>query len=281
MASPPRRSRGVVDVHRLAPALATLALALIGFALGPGVVVVAPLFLLVAAFVAANVHDRGAVIAQVGLAAIALLATVAPVSPALALAGAAATALVAAIITRAREAWEARHEELRDQARADPVTGVANFRALGERLHYEIARHRRHNRSFAVLLLDLDLFKEVNERFGHLEGDRLLEAVAAAMSGAARDEDTVARQGGDEFCLLAPETDREGAKVLAARVADAIARSPHVRRRVTASVGWAVFPDDGTSARDLLLSADLSLMQRKEHSRGVRAARQISVARSA
>lgn len=278
MSRPARRSRGAVDLHRLGPALATLALGLLGFALGSGAAVIAPGFLLIAAYVAATLHDRGAVVAQVGLAAIALLATVAPGHPAEALAGAAATALVALIIARARERWEARHDELRNQARADPVTGVANFRALGERLHYEIARHRRHGRSFAVLLLDLNLFKEVNERYGHLEGDRLLEAVANAMSATARDEDTVARQGGDEFCLLAPETDREGAKVLAARVANEIARSPNVRGRVTASVGWAVFPDDGTSARDLLLRADLSLMQRKEQSRG---RSRVAIARSA
>jgi diguanylate cyclase (GGDEF)-like protein len=281
MPSSSRRHRGAVDLHRLGPGLATLVLALLGFAIGAGAVVIAPLFLLVAAYVAATLHDRGAVIAQVGLATVGLLATVAPAHPAESLAGAAVTGLLAVVITRAREKWEARHEQLRDQARADPVTGVANFRALGERLHYEIVRHRRHGRPFAVLMLDLDLFKEVNERYGHLEGDRLLEAVAAAMSGAARDQDTVARQGGDEFCLLAPETDREGARVLAARVADAIARSPNVRRRVTASVGWAVFPEDGTSARDLLLRADLSLMQRKEHARGARAAPQVAIARSA
>lgn len=278
MSRPARRSRGAIDLHRLGPALATLALALLGFALGSGAAVIASGFLLIAAYVAATLHDRGAIVAQVGLAAIALLATVAPGQPGEGLAGAAATALVAVVITRARERWKARHDELRNQARADPVTGVANFRALGERLHYEIVRHRRHGRSFAVLLLDLNLFKEVNERYGHLEGDRLLEAVAAAMSATARDEDTVARQGGDEFCLLAPETDREGAKVLAARVANAIANSPNVRRRVTASVGWAVFPDDGTSARDLLLRADLSLMQRKEHSRGQS---RVAVARTA
>lgn len=278
MSRPARHSRGAVDLHRLGPALGTVVLALLGFALGGAAAVIAPGFLLIAAYVAAMLHDRGAVIAQVGLAAIALLATVAPGHPAEALAGAAATVLVAVVITRARERWEARHDELRNQARADPVTGVANFRALGERLHYEIARHRRHGRSFAVLLLDLNLFKDVNERYGHLEGDRLLEAVAAAMSATARDEDTVARQGGDEFCLLAPETDRDGAKVLAARVANAIATSPNVRRRVTASVGWAVFPEDGTSARDLLLRADLSLMQRKEQSRG---RSQVAIARSA
>jgi diguanylate cyclase (GGDEF)-like protein len=250
-------------------------------ALGGAATVFVPLFGLIAAFVAATLRDRGAVAAQVALVVAGLLLTVAPRRPLEALIGAAAAVTLAFFLARARERWESRHDELRDLARSDPVTGVANFRALGERLAYEIARHRRHRRSFAVLMLDLDRFKEVNERYGHLEGDRLLEAVAAAMSAAARDEDTVARQGGDEFCLLAPETDRDGARILAARVADAIAGAPAVRRRVTASVGCAVFPQDGASVRDLLLHADLALMQSKERSRSGRPEREVVVARSA
>lgn len=270
-----------VDLRRLGPALATLAVSLAITGLGPAGVALAPLYFVIAGFVAAAVRDRGAVSAQLVLVALGLVVTTGAARPAEALLGVVAVALLARVVGRARERWEERLDELRSLARRDPVTGVANFRALGERLNYEITRHRRHRRSFAVLLLDLDRFKEVNERYGHLEGDRLLESVAAAMSGAARDEDTVARQGGDEFCLLAPETDREGARVLSERVAEAIARAPGVKRRVTASVGWAVFPDDGPSARDLLMRADLALMHRKELTRAPRDVPRVAVSRTA
>lgn len=146
--------------------------------------------------------------------------------------------------------------ELLRLALHDPLTGVGNYRALQERLDEEIARHDRTGRPFAVLNLDLDEFKEVNEDFGHLAGDRLLQDVAAAIQRTVRGADVVFRQGGDEFCVIAPESGATDAATLAARI-DAALRALHVGGRPQhASVGWAVCPDDGTRKRDLLARAD-------------------------
>ena len=93
----------------------------------------------------------------------------------------------------------ASHDALWALARRDELTGVGNYRSLHERLAEEIARHRRHSREFALILLDLDGFKAINERFGHLEGDRLWPRSGAALSDEVRAEDSVFRQGGDEF----------------------------------------------------------------------------------
>ena len=88
----------------------------------------------------------------------------------------------------------------------DALTGLGNRRLLHERLDYEITRHRRHSRRFTLLALDLDGFKQVNDRFGHPAGDEILREVARALERAVRDQDTVVRVGGDEFCVLAPES---------------------------------------------------------------------------
>ena len=82
------------------------------------------------------------------------------------------------------------------------------MRLLRERLAYEIARHERHRRPLAVIVLDLDGFKSVNDRFGHAAGDEVLCALAEALTHTVREQDTIVRQGGDEFCVLAPETGR-------------------------------------------------------------------------
>ena len=106
----------------------------------------------------------------------------------------------------------ASHEALWALARRDELTGVGNYRSLHERLAEEIARHRRHGREFALVLLDLDGFKAVNERFGHLEGDRLLAEIGGALRNEVRAEDAVFRQGGDEFAVIVPEANAEEAE---------------------------------------------------------------------
>jgi predicted signal transduction protein with EAL and GGDEF domain len=93
---------------------------------------------------------------------------------------------------------QASHEALWHLARRDELTGLGNYRALHERLEEEIARHGRRSREFALILLDLDGFKQVNERFGHPAGDRLLAEVGAGLRDEVRNEDSVFRQGGDE-----------------------------------------------------------------------------------
>jgi diguanylate cyclase (GGDEF)-like protein len=145
---------------------------------------------------------------------------------------------------------------MRRWALTDPLTGVANRRGLGERIEYEVPRHARQKHRFAVVMIDLDGFKLVNDRFGHHAGDELLRDVAASLREAVRDQDTVARLGGDEFCVLAPETDRAGGAHLADRVSAAVHRVTTGLESLSASVGVAVYPDDGVTAPAVLDAAD-------------------------
>jgi diguanylate cyclase (GGDEF)-like protein len=166
----------------------------------------------------------------------------------------------------------ASHEALWALARRDELTGIGNYRGLHERLAEEIARHRRHSREFALVLLDLDGFKQVNERFGHLDGDRLLAEIGAALSDELRAEDSVFRQGGDEFAVIAPETSGEEAEEVAARLRARVRRrgfGSDETRPVSAASGFAMFPADGVTVEDLLGFADLDLFAAK---RGRRAA---------
>src|SRR5205814_4400871 len=167
-----------------------------------------------------------------------------------------ATGSSVAILEAVVRRLEGERESFRGAAMSDPLTGVANRRALAERIRYEVARHARQEHSFAVLALDLDGFKAVNDRFGHDAGDEILRDVAAALHEAVREQDTVARLGGDEFCVLAPETSRAGGEQLADRISSALARVTSGVRGLSASIGVAVFPEDGRNAQAVLTAAD-------------------------
>src|ERR1700748_2626735 len=134
---------------------------------------------------------------------------------ALSLACAAALRQRLAVLERERDA-------LRRDALSDPVTRAANRRSLLARAEYEIARHQRAGQSFALVMLDLDGFKALNDRFGHAAGDDLLRDGAGALPRAVRVQAPVPRFGGDEFCVLAPETDEHGVDPLAERVTKAV-----------------------------------------------------------
>jgi diguanylate cyclase (GGDEF)-like protein len=168
-----------------------------------------------------------------------------------------------AILLAVRDRLERERDTLRASALSDPLTGVANRRSLLARIDYEITRHGRGRRSFAVLMLDLNGFKQLNDRFGHPAGDDLLREVAAALARAIRDQDTVARVGGDEFCVLAPETDTAGAQRLIARVEAAVARVVAGMDALGASAGAAIYPHDATTADGLLEAADQRLLGAK------------------
>jgi diguanylate cyclase (GGDEF)-like protein len=168
-----------------------------------------------------------------------------------------------AVLLTVRNRLEQERDALRASALSDPLTGVANRRSLLERIDYEIARHARSRRSFALLMLDLDGFKLLNDRFGHPAGDDLLCDVAAALARVIRDQDTLARVGGDEFCVLAPETDGPGAERLTGRVESAVARVAAGLDTLGASAGAAVFPHDGTTAAELFDAADQRLLGAK------------------
>ena len=218
-----------------------------------------PAMLLAAAVIP---RRRGAIFA----ATVILIAAAAPTfavrgsHPPLALAILVPAASVAILIAT-RERLRRERDSLRASALRDPLTAVANRRSLVERVEYEIVRHTRSGRSFCVLMLDLDGFKLLNDRFGHAAGDDLLRDVADALTRAMRDQDTVARLGGDEFCVLAPETDAP--QRLVGRAMAAVARVTAGVEVLGASAGAAVFPDDGTTIETLLDVADQRLLELK------------------
>jgi diguanylate cyclase (GGDEF)-like protein len=177
------------------------------------------------------------------------------------------------VVAFLRERLEKGNQVMREAAGRDPLTGVGNYRTLYERLHYEILRHSRHNRRFALALLDLNDFKQVNETHGHLEGDRLLREVGRVLSETVRVQDTVARQGGDEFSVLAPESGPVDALALSRRLQRSLrqVRVGDGMSSLTTSIGYAVFPDHGTTPDALLAHADSALWRSKHESRAAEA----------
>jgi diguanylate cyclase (GGDEF)-like protein len=178
-----------------------------------------------------------------------------------------------AVMAAVRRRLEGERSAMRRWALTDPLTGAVNRRGLAERIDYEVSRHARQKHRFAVVMIDLDGFKLVNDRFGHPAGDELLRDVAASLREVVRDQDTVARLGGDEFCVLAPETDRAGGEHLADRVRTGVRRVTTGLDTLSASVGVAVYPDDGGSARHVLDAADAAQIAAKRASTGRRARR--------
>jgi two-component system cell cycle response regulator len=209
---------------------------------------------------------RGALVAAAAVLAIALVAPMALADgggrpPPVLLAVVAMTS--AGGFAAVRERLVRERDALRDYALTDPLTQIANRRSLLARAEYEIARHRRARRSFALVILDLDGFKTLNDRFGHPAGDSLLRDVADALARAMRAQDTVARFGGDEFCVLAPETAMDGTERLASRIAQAVDGVTVGLEAVHASLGVALFPFDGSGAAELLDAADRRLLEAK------------------
>lgn len=179
-------------------------------------------------------------------------------------------ALLAAGIVVMSRRLAASNEALWVLARRDELTGVGNYRALHERLAEEISRHARQERQFALVLLDLDGFKQINEERGHLEGDRLLAEIGRALREEVRREDSVFRQGGDEFAAIVPEAGAEQAAEVAARLCDRVRNrgfGSDDTRPVSAAAGIAIFPGDGVSGEDLLGCADLDLFAAKREDR--------------
>ncbi|MFL5908926.1 MAG: GGDEF domain-containing protein [Solirubrobacterales bacterium] len=171
--------------------------------------------------------------------------------------------LTAGAITFLREKLEASEMSYRLLAERDPLTGVANYRVLTERLPVELERHSRHRHSLALLLLDLNDFKRVNDEHGHQYGDRVLQEVAGALMGSVRSHDIVVRHGGDEFSVIAPETDRRHAEALATRLRECLAGISVHGRPLGACSGCAVFPDDAATLNELLAHADVELRASK------------------
>jgi diguanylate cyclase (GGDEF)-like protein/PAS domain S-box-containing protein len=155
---------------------------------------------------------------------------------------------------------ERKHAEEKVQLLAvtDPLTGLGNYRRLVEALDAEVKRTGRTGRPFAVLLLDLDQLKKINDRYGHLIGSQALCRLADVLRVHCRAIDTAARYGGDEFVVILPETTAMAAKLVASRIRSRLA-ADSLEPRLSASIGVAVYPQDGETIEALLRTADREL----------------------
>lgn len=152
----------------------------------------------------------------------------------------------------------------RELARADALTGLGNRRAFDEALDAELGRSRRASSTTSVGLIDVDGLKPINDRFGHLEGDRCLRATADAIRRTLRAGDQAFRWAGDEFAVLLPDTDLEGAGLATARIADEVLRTCAAADGTPLSVSWgAAETSEGIGATELVGHADLELMAMK------------------
>jgi diguanylate cyclase (GGDEF)-like protein/PAS domain S-box-containing protein len=167
--------------------------------------------------------------------------------------------IIAVDITEQR----ALEEQLRHQAFSDSLTGLANHRRLFDVLQGEIGRTKRTEREFSLLLLDLDGLKEINDRFGHLAGNRALCRLAQILADCCRSVDTAARQGGDEFALVLPETGVAAATLVARRICDLLAKDAE-EPALSVSIGVASYPMDADSIGTLLYAADRALYAMKD-----------------
>jgi diguanylate cyclase (GGDEF)-like protein/PAS domain S-box-containing protein len=157
-------------------------------------------------------------------------------------------------------------DHLRQQAAKDPLTGLANYRQLVETVDTEIKRSERTAREFALLFLDLDGLKQVNDRFGHLVGSQALCRLADVLCICSRKIDTPARFGGDEFALVLPETGQVPANFVARRICDSLANDGR-EPKLSVSIGVAIYPKDGEKIDALLGAADVSLYSMKARTR--------------
>jgi len=164
------------------------------------------------------------------------------------------------------------HNEAQRLSTTDPLTGLWNFRYLSMSLAREIERSTRFDRPLAVLMLDLDHFKGVNDQHGHQRGDTVLRELAFRVQEQIREVDTFARYGGEEFVVVLPETTVEGASQLAERICEGVRREPFRQEgeeplHITVSVGGAAFPEHGSSPATLMRAADKALYVAKGEGR--------------
>ena len=155
------------------------------------------------------------------------------------------------------------------RAATDALTGLANRRAIQDTLRRMVAQAMRAGGPLSAIAVDLDHFKQINDRFGHDKGDDVLAAAAQTLTGTLRTSDFVGRQGGEEFIVLLPDTDLEGALVAAENLRAEIERIEiaGVDRPITASFGVAVLPADALDADGLLRHADRALYAAKDRGR--------------
>ena len=163
-------------------------------------------------------------------------------------------------------------EQIRQLAHNDVLTGLPNRELLVDRLLQAVARAERAHQQVGVLLVDLDLFKRINDTLGHSIGDQLLREIAGRLQGCVRPGDTVSRQGGDEFAVILPDLTNAGddSARIAQRILNAVARPCQLDEKelhASCSIGISMFPRDGRSAEALLKNADIALYRAKDAGR--------------
>lgn len=187
---------------------------------------------------------------------------------------------MAEVLARVHNLLEVRllHQKARNYAKTqefmalhDPLTGLANRRLLSERVSHAIIHARRNNGIMAIVYLDLDGFKEINNTLGHDSGDLLLKLVAARLVAAVRQEDTVARLGGDEFVIAMPYINSlDGAALAAEKIIGTLSQPYNIQENnvtVTASAGIGLYPANGEDVKTLLKNADIALLDAKHASK--------------
>ena len=177
----------------------------------------------------------------------------------------------AVIVFRDVSAAHAMALQMSHSAQHDFLTGLPNRMLFNDRVNQAVVLAPRHNKKVAVLFLDLDGFKHINDSLGHPIGDKLLQSIAKRLVDGVRGSDTVSRQGGDEFVVLLSEVEQpEDAAITARRMLQAVAEAHSVDQHdlhVTASISVSVYPDDGLDAETLIKNADTAMYQAKENGR--------------
>jgi diguanylate cyclase (GGDEF)-like protein/PAS domain S-box-containing protein len=177
----------------------------------------------------------------------------------------------AVIVFRDVSMGRAMAQQMAHSAHHDFLTGLPNRVLLNDRIGLAAALAARHGKKAAVLFLDLDGFKHINDSLGHQVGDKLLCSVAKRLSGSLRGSDTVSRQGGDEFVMLLAEIEHaEDAALAARRMLSAVAEAhviDELELHITTSIGVSIYPDDGLDAETLIKNADTAMYQAKENGR--------------
>lgn len=165
------------------------------------------------------------------------------------------------------------HQIISRQAYSDTLTGLPNRRALDERLEEEVISARKNNYSFAVIMMDLDGFKDVNDTYGHPVGDDVLRLVFSQMARGVRNTDFLARYGGDELTLILTQSDMSSAKIVAEKIVEGLKKLkfklPDGKKlKLGISGGIALFPVNARNGPDLLRAADAALYKAKKYDRG-------------
>jgi diguanylate cyclase (GGDEF)-like protein len=158
---------------------------------------------------------------------------------------------------------KASYRALEEEATHDPLTGLANRRLFYDRLQHALRQAKRHGKKVGVLFVDMNRFKEVNDLHGHHVGDAVLTEVAARLVGSVRESDTIARVGGDEFVVLLEELrDRNDCYIAVKKIEEALSRDTNLYGlglELSASIGQAIYPDDGSNEDQLIRAADAAM----------------------